>query len=72
MLHAAMRMVRNAALLLAQQAVKCVVACGPFLASGGTDDTIHLYDLQACRPLEPSLFTFQLCTLRRMTRTSAS
>eukprot|EP00884_Botryococcus_braunii_P016839 jgi/Botrbrau1/3839/Bobra.0183s0064.1 len=27
--------------------VKCVAAAGPFVASGGADDTIHLYNIQA-------------------------
>eukprot|EP00955_Chlamydomonas_euryale_P078547 363169-Chlamydomonas_euryale.AAC.40 len=27
-------------------AVKCVASSGPYLASGGADDTIHLYDVQ--------------------------
>ena len=29
-----------------QHQVKCVAGVGPFLASGGADDTIHLYDIQ--------------------------
>ncbi|KAG1667842.1 hypothetical protein FOA52_011030 [Chlamydomonas sp. UWO 241] len=30
-----------------KHAVKCVASCGPYVASGGADDTIHLYDVQA-------------------------
>ncbi len=30
-----------------QGPIKCVTAAAPFLASGGSDDTIHLYNFQA-------------------------
>jgi hypothetical protein len=26
--------------------VKCIAGAGPFVASGGSDDTIHLYDVE--------------------------
>ncbi|GAX81518.1 hypothetical protein CEUSTIGMA_g8946.t1 [Chlamydomonas eustigma] len=34
-----------------KQAVKCVAGHGSFIASGGTDDTIHLYDIQSNKDL---------------------
>ncbi|KAG2483532.1 hypothetical protein HYH03_017637 [Edaphochlamys debaryana] len=34
-----------------QSGVKCMAASGPYVASGGSDDTIHLYDMKAERDL---------------------
>jgi hypothetical protein len=37
---------RVQAVLLMQNAVKCVASGGHYLASGGGDDQIHLYDIK--------------------------
>ncbi|GIL89377.1 hypothetical protein Vretifemale_17193 [Volvox reticuliferus] len=34
-----------------KSAVKCLVAAGPYVASGGADDLIHIYDMKAERDL---------------------
>ena len=41
--------------LLSQGPVKCVASASPYVASGGVDDLIHLYDLKV------RLQTLQLC-----------
>ena len=37
-----------------QGPVKCVTAASPFVASGGADDTVHLYNFQASSSSPPA------------------
>jgi hypothetical protein len=45
-----------------QSAVKCLVAAGPYVASGGADDLIHLYDMKVGKGQSATWLLWQLIT----------